>query len=122
MDAFRGFLSIKHFSGCFNANRWQGHGIVMIFEGCGLMAFSLIFPVMIDEVIPCDANNPRFECPRFWAIQMECSINLQENLLRQILSLIGSSGKAVSQVVDPGVAMPDDDLPGITVAASAPRY
>jgi hypothetical protein len=53
---------------------------------------------------------------------MECSINLQKNLLRQILSLIGSSGEAVSQVIDSGVPVSDDDLPGFTVAAPASLY
>jgi len=53
---------------------------------------------------------------------MECSVNLQKNLLRQILSLISSSGEAISQVVDSGVAMPDYDLPSLAVAAPAPRY
>ena len=53
---------------------------------------------------------------------MQCPVNLQKDLLRQILSLISAPGETKGQAVDPGVAMPDDDLPGVAVPIPAPRY
>src|SRR5215510_310657 len=95
---------------------------MMIFKRGGAHSFGLEFPVVIDEMIACDADDPCFQCPRFGAIQMECPVHFQENLLRQILSLIGACCKAVGQIVDSRVPVSNNDFPSFAVSFPALRY
>src|SRR5262245_16552074 len=94
----------------------------MVFQRCSPNLFGLIFSIVIDEMITCDADDPGFQGSRFGTIQMQSPVNLQENLLRQIFSLVGSSCEAVGQIVDSRMAMSDNHFPGLAVAVPALVY
>jgi len=67
-------------------------------------------------VISANPDHPCHERPRLRPVRTERSINLEEDFLSQIFSLIKSSNEAVSQVVNPLVVLANYAFPGAMVA------
>jgi hypothetical protein len=95
---------------------------MMIFQNAGVRPLGFVFPIMINEVIARDSDDPGFQGARFGPVGMECPIHLQENLLSQILSFVKASCETVGQIVDSRVPPPNDDFPGLAVSAPALFY
>ena len=64
-------------------------------------------------------DNPRDKGSRFRPVRSKTSINLQENLLGQVFSLVKPSGEPVSQVVNPLMVLANYGFPGRVAASQA---
>jgi hypothetical protein len=122
MHAIACFLPVEGFSRSVYPSRWRGRNIKVIFKRGRASFFDFVFAVVIDEVIAGNPNNPGIQSAGLCAVEMECSVHLQKNLLRQILCFIGSPREAVCEVVNPRVPVADDRVPRLVVSAPAPRY
>src|SRR6516162_625786 len=71
---------------------------------------------MVDQQVASDGGNPGHECTFRRVIARKRAVHLDEDFLRQVLSVIGRTGEAVTDVVYPAVIVLHDLLPGGGIA------
>src|ERR1700751_3381040 len=74
---------------------------------------------MINQQIASHSRDPGHECAAIHVIRVERSVHLDENLLCQVLGIMGRSCEAITDVVDTPMIPLDDLLPSGCVAGNA---
>src|SRR5688572_3736557 len=82
--------------------------LVLDLQRVCMSTFGLEFPVVVDDMIAANPDQPSHECTRFRPVRVQSSIDLQEDFLSQIFGLVKSSREAVRQIVDPLVVLAND--------------
>src|SRR5262249_51777163 len=77
------------------------------------------FAEVVNKEVASHSRDPSHEGPTIYIVRVERAIHLDENLLRQVLSIIWRSGKAITDVVDSPMITLDDLLPSGCVAGNA---
>src|SRR5579863_4300628 len=67
---------------------------------------------MVDEQVARNGSDPSDERPLRVVVARESAVHLDEDLLSEVLGVVGRSGEAVAEVVDSPVIGLHDFLPG----------
>ena len=116
MDAFGQFALFERLRRAGVAGRILFRFFVLDLEGIRMGAFGFEFPVVVDDVVTANPDDPCHERPRIRPVRIESPINLEEDLLSKILGFIKSSRETVSQVIDPLMVLANDAFPGAMLA------
>ena len=73
---------------------------------------------MVHQQIPRDRRDPGNECTLAMVIARESAVHLDEDLLGEVLGIIGGAGEAVTEVVNAPIIGLHDFLPGSGVAGN----
>src|SRR5690349_17061830 len=97
----------------------QGLGL-FVFGSCGIQRIGhtilLALPEMVHQQITSDACYPGHECAAPQIVRIQCAINFDEDLLREVLRVISRSCETIADVVNPPMISMYDILPGPSVA------
>src|SRR5437763_10280274 len=74
---------------------------------------------VVDQEVASDCCDPRDESATLDFIRVQSFVHLYEHVLRQVLGIVGRSGKSIADVVDAPVISLDDFFPSHGVAADA---